>query len=140
MEKELGNLSGKTIAIWGLAFKPRTDDVRESPALKLIGELLKRGAKVQAADPEALDTARDALQRSGDIKGVQLFTDEYAAVEGADALVIATEWNEYRSPDLPRVKQLMRGRHLFDGRNVLVPAAVVDAGLRYRGIGRPAQG
>ena len=63
-----------------------------------------------------------------------------ADLEGADALVVATEWNEYRAPDLARVKQLMRGRHLFDGRNVVVPAAVVDAGLRYRGIGRPAQG
>ena len=140
MEKDLGGVSGKMIAIWGLAFKPRTDDVREAPALKLIEELLKRGAKVQAADPEAVGTAREALNRSGITSGVELFDNEYDAVKGADALIIATEWNEYRSPDLPRVKQLMRGRHLFDGRNVVVPGAVVDAGLRYRGIGRPAQG
>jgi UDPglucose 6-dehydrogenase len=140
MERDLGGVSGKVIAIWGLAFKPRTDDVREAPALKLISELLKRGATIRAADPEALATARDALERSGDTKGVELFESEYDAVKGADALVIATEWNEYRSPDLPRVKELMRGRHLFDGRNVVVPGAVVDAGLRYRGMGRPAQG
>jgi UDPglucose 6-dehydrogenase len=140
MEKELGGVSGKLIAIWGLAFKPRTDDVREAPALKLISELLKRGAKVHAADPEALETARESLSRSGELHGVELFKNEYDAVKGADALVIATEWNEYRSPDLPRVKQQMRGRHLFDGRNVIVPGAAVDAGLRYRGIGRPAQG
>ena len=140
MEKELGGLSGKLIAIWGLAFKPRTDDVRESAALKLISELVKRGAKVRAADPEALDTARASLERSGELASVELTKDEYATVKGADALVIATEWNEYRSPDLARIKQLMRGRHVYDGRNVLVPGAVVDAGLRYRGIGRPAQG
>jgi UDPglucose 6-dehydrogenase len=140
MEKDLGGVKDKVIAIWGLAFKPRTDDVREAPALKLISELRKRGAKIRAADPEALLTAREALERSGDANGVELFENEYDAVKGADALVIATEWNEYRSPDLTRVKELMRGRHLFDGRNVVVPGAVVDAGLRYRGIGRPAQG
>jgi UDPglucose 6-dehydrogenase len=140
MEKDLEGLSGKVIAIWGLAFKPKTDDVREAPALKLIAELSKRGAKIRAADPEALETARESLERTGHMTGVELFKNEYDAVKGADALVIATEWNEYRSPDLPRVKQLMRGRHLFDGRNVVVPGAVVDAGMRYRGMGRPPQG
>jgi UDPglucose 6-dehydrogenase len=140
MEKDLGGVSGKVFAIWGLAFKPRTDDVREAPALKLIVELVKRGAKVRCADPEALGTARESLERSNNLKDVEFFKDEYDAVKGADALIIATEWNEYRSPDLPRVKALMRGKHLFDGRNVVVPAAVVDAGLRYRGIGRPPQG
>jgi UDPglucose 6-dehydrogenase len=140
MEKDMGGVSGKVIAIWGLAFKPRTDDVREAPALKLIVELVKRGAKVRCADPEALGTAKESLERSNNLKDVEFFKDEYDAVKGADALIIATEWNEYRSPDLPRVKQLMRGKHLFDGRNVVVPSAVVDAGLRYRGIGRPPQG
>jgi UDPglucose 6-dehydrogenase len=140
MEKDLGGVSGKVFAIWGLAFKPRTDDVREAPALKLIVELVKRGAKVRCADPEALGTAKESLERSNNLKDVEFFKDEYDAVKGADALIIATEWNEYRSPDLPRVKQLMRGKHLFDGRNVVVPGAVVDAGLRYRGIGRPPQG
>jgi UDPglucose 6-dehydrogenase len=140
MEKDLGGVSGKVIAIWGLAFKPKTDDVREAPALKLIAELTKRGAKIRASDPEALETARESLERTGHMASVELFKNEYDAVKGADALVIATEWNEFRSPDLPRVKQLMRGKHLFDGRNVVVPNAVVDAGLRYRGMGRPAQG
>jgi len=140
MEKDLGGLAGKVIAIWGLAFKPRTDDVREAPALKLIHELVQRGAKIRAADPEAVETARARLEAAGDLGSVELFKNEYDAVKGADALVIATEWNEYRSPDLQQVKQLMRGRHLFDGRNVVVPAAVVDAGLRYRGMGRPPLG
>jgi UDPglucose 6-dehydrogenase len=140
MEKDLGGVANKVVAIWGLAFKPKTDDVREAPALKLAVELTKRGAKVRAADPEALATARESLERSGTMKDIELFRDEYEAVKGADALVIATEWSEYRSPDLPRVKQLMRGRHLFDGRNVVVPEAVADAGMRYRGIGRPPVG
>lgn len=140
MEKDLGGVSGKVIAIWGLAFKPKTDDVREAPALKLAVELMKRGAKIRAADPEALVTAKEWLEREKAPTAIELFRDEYEAVKGADALVIATEWNEYRSPELTRVKQLMRGRHLFDGRNVVVPEAVVDAGLRYRGIGRPARG
>ncbi len=140
MEKDLGGVANKVVAIWGLAFKPKTDDVREAPALKLAVELTKRGAKVRAADPEALATARESLERSGAMKDIELFRDEYEAVKGADALVIATEWSEYRSPDLPRVKQLMRGRHLFDGRNVVVPEAVADAGMRYRGIGRPPVG
>ncbi len=140
MHKDLGGFAGKVIAIWGLAFKPRTDDVREAPALKLIHELVKQGATIRAADPEALETARERLVASGDISSVELFKNEYDAVKGADALVIATEWNEYRSPDLQRVKELMRGRFLFDGRNVVVPGAVVDAGLRYRGMGRPALG
>ncbi len=79
MEKDLGGVSGKLIAVWGLSFKPKTDDVRESPALKLISELIKRGAKINAADPEALETAKDSLVRSGDIGSVELFKDEYAA-------------------------------------------------------------
>lgn len=140
MEDDLHGLAGKIIAIWGLAFKPRTDDVREAPALKLIGELVKRGAKVNASDPEALETARERLEASSDMASVTLFKNEYDAVKGADALVIATEWNEYRAPDLPRVKELMRGRLVFDGRNIVVPEAVVDAGLRYRGMGRPPLG
>jgi UDPglucose 6-dehydrogenase len=140
LEGDLGGLSGKVVAVWGLAFKPRTDDVREAPGLALIREVVKRGARVQATDPEALGTGREQLARDGVLDKVTLIENEYAACEGADALVLATEWSEYRAPDLPRVKAAMRGRHVFDGRNVLVPGAVVDAGLVYRGMGRPQRG
>jgi UDPglucose 6-dehydrogenase len=137
METDLGQLEGKTVAIWGLAFKPRTDDVREAPAIRLIVELDKRGAKIRATDPQAIPTARDRLRELGLSDRVSLVESEYDACEGADALVIATEWNEYRSPDLARVRELMRGSQIFDGRNILVREAVLDAGLRYRGMGRP---
>lgn len=137
MERDLGGLAGKVIAVWGLAFKPRTDDVREAPSLRLIKALVHGGATVRATDPEALETAQASLKRDG-VNGVTLVKDEYAACEGADALVIATEWNEYRSPDFEHIASVMRGRHVFDGRNILVPGSVTDAGLRYRGMGRPA--
>ncbi len=140
MEKDLGGLDGKVIAMWGLAFKPRTDDVREAPALKLIGKLLEKGATVRATDPQAMETAAASLKFRGIEAGVTLCEEEYATCEGADALVLATEWNEYRSPDFERIRKLMRGRHVFDGRNILVPEAVADAGLRYRGMGRPVVG
>ncbi len=140
MENDLGGLGDKLIAVWGLAFKPRTDDVRESPALQLIKELVARGARVQATVPQALETAGERLAHLGIAERVKLFGAEYDACQGADALVLATEWSEYRAPDLERIKNLMRGRHLFDGRNVLVPQAVVDAGLVYRGMGRPKSG
>jgi UDPglucose 6-dehydrogenase len=140
MEKDLGGLGDKVIAVWGLAFKPRTDDIRESPSLQLIGELVARGARVQATDPQALETSAERLAQMGVTDRVKLLSAEYDACQGADALVLATEWSEYRAPDLERIKSLMRGRHIFDGRNVLVPQAVVDAGLVYRGMGRPKSG
>jgi UDPglucose 6-dehydrogenase len=139
MERDLGGLDGKVIAIWGLAFKPRTDDVREAPALKLITELKQRGAKVRATDPQAMETAKERLEAYGTIDAVTLVKGEYDACEGADALVVATEWNEYRSPDLDRLKAIMRGNWVFDGRNALVPSAVAAAGLNYRGMGRPVR-
>jgi UDPglucose 6-dehydrogenase len=139
VELDLGGLDGKVIAIWGLAFKARTDDVREAAAIRLIEKLTKAGAKIRATDPQALETAQGSFDFKG-IKGVQLFSDEYETCRGADALVVATEWNEYRTPDFEDIAKLMRGRHVFDGRNILVPEAVADAGLRYRGMGRPAVG
>jgi UDPglucose 6-dehydrogenase len=139
MERDLGGLDGKVIAVWGLAFKPRTDDVREAPALKLIAELKQRGAKVRATDPQAMETAKERLEAYGTIDAVTLVKGEYDACEGADALVVATEWNEYRSPDLERLKAIMRGNWVFDGRNALVPSAVAAAGLNYRGMGRPVR-
>jgi len=140
MEKDLGGLRDKVIAIWGLAFKPRTDDVREAPALRLTREIVKRGGSVRATDPEALETAKERLLATSGLDRVTLLAEPYEACQGADALVLATEWSEYRAPDLPRIKASLRGRHLFDGRNVLVPQAVADAGLVYRGMGRPQLG
>lgn len=139
MENDLGGLDGKVVAIWGLAFKPRTDDVREAPALRLVGELKQRGAKVRATDPQARHTAAQKLEAMGALDSVTLVENEYDACEGADCLVIATEWNAYRAPDLARVRHLMRGNWVFDGRNILVPESVVDAGLNYRGMGRPVR-
>ncbi|HWA73901.1 MAG TPA: UDP-glucose/GDP-mannose dehydrogenase family protein [Polyangiaceae bacterium] len=140
MEKDLGGLKDKVIAIWGIAFKPRTDDVREAPAIKLMEQLLKRGAKVRATDPQAMVTGKQAMDAVGIGNQVQLVETEYKTCEGADALVVATEWNEYRNPDMQRLKGLMRGRFVFDGRNCLDPDAAADAGLVYRGMGRQQKG
>jgi len=140
MEKDLGGLAGKAVAVWGLAFKPRTDDVREAPALKLIEHLVNKGASVRATDPQARETALVRLKEAGIAEKVALSADYYEICRGADALVVATEWNQYRSPDFERIRELMRGRHVFDGRNCLVPESVKDAGLCYRGMGRPALG
>ena len=140
MEQDLGGLAGKTVAVWGLAFKPRTDDVREAPALKLIEHLINKGAKVRATDPQARETALVRLKEAGIAEKVEILSDTYETCRGADALVVATEWNQFRSPDFDRIRELMRGRHVFDGRNCLVPASVADAGLAYRGMGRPTQG
>lgn len=127
-----GDLAGKRVAIWGLAFKPETDDIRESPALVLIAQLRAAGATVAAYDPAAMANVRAAL---GD--AVELARDAYAAAAGADALVLVTEWHELRNADLPRLAQVMRGRALFDGRNVWSAAEARAAGFHYAGIGRP---
>jgi UDPglucose 6-dehydrogenase len=140
IEEALGSLGGKTIAVWGLAFKPRTDDVREAPGLRLIEKLVAKGARVRATDPQALDTARVRIEQEKMGDRVALVGDPYEACEGADALVIATEWSEFRAPDADRLKATLRGRHVFDGRNALVPEEIVDAGLVYRGVGRPVRG
>jgi len=137
MERDLGGLAGKTIAIWGLAFKPGTDDVREAPALAIIAELKQRGAQVRATDPQARETALESMKASGTDDIVTLTPRPYEACEGADALIIATEWSEYRNPDLERLASLLRSKWVFDGRNVLVPQAAGEAGLNYRGVGRP---
>jgi UDPglucose 6-dehydrogenase len=140
LEEALGSLTGKTIAVWGLAFKPRTDDVREAPALRLIEKVVAKGARVRATDPHALDTARVRLEQQKITDRVTLLRDPYETCEGADALVIATEWSEFRAPDAQRLKATLRGRHVFDGRNALVPEEIVEAGLVYRGVGRPTRG
>jgi UDPglucose 6-dehydrogenase len=128
------DLAGKTFALWGLAFKPGTDDIREAPSAIVIAELTRRGARVRAYDPVAIDAARRAHV---DAPGLEFAPTAFAALEGADALVIVTEWKEFRSPDLDAMKSAMRGAVIFDGRNILDPVDARDAGFEYTGIGRP---
>jgi UDPglucose 6-dehydrogenase len=131
IEAHLGGLQGKVVAVWGLAFKPRTDDLREAPALAVIEALLARGATVRAYDPKAEAAARRLL---GD--RVTFCQRSYEAVEGADALVLATEWNEFREPDFERVRTLMRHPAIFDGRNIYNPRHLREMGFHYEGVGR----
>jgi UDPglucose 6-dehydrogenase len=127
----LGGLRGKQIAIWGLAFKPKTDDMREAPALTVIEALLKEGASVKAYDPKAMAVARSIL---GD--RITFCERSYDAVQGADALLLVTEWNEFREPDFARIKSLMRKPAIFDGRNIFNPEVLRELGFHYEGIGR----
>ncbi len=127
------SLSGRRLALWGLAFKPRTDDVREAPALVVAERLLRAGAEVVATDPEAIAPFR---ARFGD--GLSYVEDPYEAARGADALVLCTEWNEYRAVDLERLKSLLRAPLIFDGRNVFDTEALARLGFEWHGIGRPS--
>lgn len=126
-----GDLKGKKIAVWGVAFKPKTDDIREAPALYLIEGLLKRGASVAAYDPKAMDHAKRTFP-----KEVIWAKRGYDALEGADALVLATEWNEFREPDFEKMKSLMRRALVFDGRNIYNPKTMKSMGFEYYGVGR----
>ncbi|MGQ0713292.1 MAG: UDP-glucose dehydrogenase family protein [Gemmatimonadaceae bacterium] len=127
----LGDLAGARVAVWGLAFKPQTDDMRESPALTLVDQLLDAGANVVAHDPVAMPEAR---RRLGD--RVRFADTNYAALEGADALVIVTDWNEYRHPDLARIKSMLKRPIVIDGRNLYDPAKMRSLGFTYLSIGR----
>jgi UDPglucose 6-dehydrogenase len=131
MQAHFGTLKGKTIAVWGLAFKPKTDDMREAPAIPLITQLLDSGAKVQTYDPEALKVARGIFGTR-----VQYVTKSYEALKGADALAIVTEWNEFRRPDFVRMRKLMRSPVVFDGRNLFTPDQMKGNGFTYYSIGR----
>ncbi|MGE5816110.1 MAG: UDP-glucose dehydrogenase family protein [Acidobacteriota bacterium] len=133
LEAHFGNLKGKRIAVWGLAFKPRTDDMREAPAIPLIKGLLAKGAKIQAYDPEAMEVARDLFGGK-----VEFAKNSYEAVKGADALIVATEWNEFREPDFGRMKKMMREPVIFDGRNIYTPEVINAQGFTYVSIGRPS--
>ncbi|MES2856015.1 MAG: UDP-glucose/GDP-mannose dehydrogenase family protein [Bdellovibrionota bacterium] len=135
MQEHFGDLNGKTIAIWGLAFKPRTDDVREAPALYLIEQLVAAGARVRAYDPVAIETAKAASKVPFEVG-----TSAMDTATGADALAIVTEWNEFRTPDLGQLKIALRQPVIFDGRNVLDPEKAVKAGFAYYCIGRQALG
>lgn len=127
---QLGTLNGKTICIWGLAFKPNTSDVRESASIRLIQALTKEGANVVASDPVA------ALNTTDSNPNVTLNTDKYIACRDADAIVLCTEWDEYKDSDFDYVASIMRGTHIFDGRNALNPETISRAGLQYHGIGK----
>jgi UDPglucose 6-dehydrogenase len=134
IEAEYGaRFAGLRLAVWGLAFKPRTDDVREAPALVLIRELLRRGAEVSAHDPAATESARREL---GD--AVRFAASPYEALELADGLALVTEWNVYRRPDFARMRAAMRRPVIFDGRNIYDPQRLASRGFTCYGIGRPA--
>jgi UDPglucose 6-dehydrogenase len=126
-----GEVRGKRVALWGLAFKPGTDDMREAPALVLVETLLAGGAEVVATDPVAIPAARKLLGER-----VRFVDSNYACADGADALALVTEWREYRRPNFERLAAVMRGQAVFDGRNIWEPADVSKAGLVYHGIGR----
>jgi UDPglucose 6-dehydrogenase len=133
MQRHFGDMKGKTVAVWGLAFKPKTDDMREAPAVPLIRELLEAGATVQAYDPEAAKVAKGIF---GD--RVKFVGTRYDAVAGADCLAIVTEWSEFRLPDFDRVKSLMKTPVVFDGRNLFTPESMKQHGFTYYSIGRSA--
>ena len=126
-----GNLKGRTIALWGLAFKPETDDMREAPALIIIDRLIKAGAKVNVYDPIAMDECK---RRIGDV--VTYCKDMYEAVIDADALALVTEWKQFRIPSWKVVKKAMRGNIVVDGRNIYDVEEMKEAGVEYRCIGR----
>ncbi len=126
------DLKGKTFAVWGLAFKPNTDDIREAPALEIIQELLKEGANVCAFDPEAMNNVKELL---GDKISFAEF--QYDCLENADALIVATEWNEFRTPDFDKVLSMLKDPVIFDGRNVYDVQVMEKKGFHYESIGRP---
>jgi UDPglucose 6-dehydrogenase len=131
MASHLGDLKGRSIALWGLAFKPRTDDMREAPAIAIIERLLALGAIVRAYDPEAGPTARRLFGTR-----VTLCDKSYDALAGADALAIVTEWNEFREPDFKKMRQLMKSPVVFDGRNIYSPEHMRALGFTYFSVGR----
>ncbi|HPL63873.1 MAG: UDP-glucose/GDP-mannose dehydrogenase family protein [Syntrophales bacterium] len=128
-----GTVAGKTGAVWGLAFKPNTDDVRESPAIEIIRALLAHGANIRTYDPEAAQNAKSVL---GEDPRVRYFNNPYEALEGSDFLALATEWHLFRNPDFNRMKKLMKSPVLFDGRNQYDPAEMKERGFVYTCIGR----
>lgn len=129
------NVANKTFAVWGLAFKPNTDDIREAPALELIDQLLANGAKVQAYDPEAMENVKEIY---GD--KITFTNSKYEALHGADALVIVTEWNVFRAPDFEEIKQHIKDNVIFDGRNLFSLEQVEEVGIQYYSIGRGTVG
>jgi UDPglucose 6-dehydrogenase len=134
--KRFGKLAGRRIAVWGLAFKPNTDDLREAPSRVLIEELLAGGATVSAYDPVAMNAAKSAFS---DLKGIAYADSPLAALEGADALAVVTEWKEFRSPDFAEIRARLKTPAIFDGRNLYDPQDMKRAGLEYYPVGRAAR-
>jgi UDPglucose 6-dehydrogenase len=134
-QKRFGSLAGLTFAVWGLAFKPKTDDMREAPSITVVEGLLGNGARVRAHDPVAAEVAAHLFKG----RGVELVGSPYDAAEGADALMLVTEWNEFRQLDLARLKRIMKQPVLFDGRNVWDAKKVREAGFEYFGVGRAGE-
>ena len=132
MQRHFGNLKGKRVAVWGLAFKPKTDDMREAPSVPLIKALLDAGVSVTAYDPEAMRVARTIFGSA-----VEFADKSYEALQGADALAIVTEWNEFREPDFARIRKMMRTPVIFDGRNLYNPEQLRGGGFTYYSMGRP---
>ncbi len=130
-----GDLKGKKFALWGLAFKPETDDIREAPSLYIIDALLKEGAEIVAYDPEAIDNVK---KLKGDT--IAYASDPYEALEGADALIIVTEWSLFRTPDFERIESAMKAKVIFDGRNLYDLHRMIDCGFYYNSIGRQTIG
>jgi UDPglucose 6-dehydrogenase len=128
-----GDLAGKTIALWGLAFKPNTDDMREAPSRVLMESLWKAGARVRAYDPEAMDETRRLYPEQ---QGLALCDSAHEALEGADALAIVTEWQQFRSPDFEVINESLADKVVFDGRNLYEPGTIEQFGLAYYAIGR----
>jgi len=131
MEQHFKSLSGRTIALWGLSFKPRTDDMRDAPAIPIINGLLERGATVRAYDPAATPVASRLFNGR-----IALCEKSYDALAGADALAIVTEWNEFREPDFGKMRSLLREPVVFDGRNIYSPEHMRALGFQYFSIGR----
>jgi UDPglucose 6-dehydrogenase len=128
------DLKGKVFAIWGLAFKPKTDDTREAPALVVCQELVKLGAKLQAFDPEAMQS----FEKRFGAKDIEYCETNYSALKNADALIVCTEWNEFRRPNFNKMKQAMKSTVVFDGRNIFEPQSMKNEGFVYYSIGRPS--
>jgi len=131
MKAHFGSLKGKTVAVWGLAFKPRTDDMREAPSIPLIKALLAEGADVQAYDPEATKVAKGIFGSK-----VTFTAKNYDALRGADCLVIVTEWSEFRRPDFEKMRKMLRSPVIFDGRNLFTPEQMKQGGFTYYSVGR----
>ena len=130
IKKVIPDLKDKVIAIWGLAFKPKTDDMREAPSIIIIGELQKLGAKIRAFDPVAEEIAKNIL------KNIEYSKTPYDAIKGADCLVIVTEWNEFRNLNKKKIKELLKQPNIVDGRNVYEPDEMKELGFNYIGVGR----
>ena len=128
------DLTGKIFAVWGLAFKPQTDDMREAPAIYIIKDLVKRGAKIQAYDPKAMDEAQHFYLK--EVTNVSYFNSKYKTLQGADAMILLTEWKEFRSPDFEELKQQLKQPIIFDGRNQYNSQMMQDLGIEYFQIGK----